>query len=72
MSTGTWSVLESEPCSKPRTLAVDPPWRVSGPWGAMWIPRATRSRCNKEHDPICKPKAGQTVGEFKGQRSAKP
>ena len=48
------------------------PWRASGPWGAMWIPRANRVRWKEEHDPIRKPKPGQAVGEFRGQRSAKP
>ena len=49
-----------------------PPLESFGPWGAMWIPRATRGRWQEEYDPNCKPKPGQAVGEFRGQRSAKP
>ena len=40
--------------------------------GSSAILRATRRRWKLEHDPICKPKPGQAVGEFRGQRSAKP
>ena len=40
--------------------------------GISAILRATRRRWKLEHDPICKPKPGQAVGEFRGQRSAKP
>ena len=51
------------------------PWEARGALGSLGssaIPRATRRRWKLEHNPICKSKPGQAVGEFRGQRSAKP
>ena len=74
-SPGPRGALETEPCSKPRARAWEKPcaWR-----GLETEPRskpttlALEGRWEEEHDPICKPKPGQAVGEFRGQRSAKP